>query len=103
VRFRDKATWGEKYGGAMNVKTQEEADEWLKACIEHNMGVSDHTLEEATRIELSNIGYWTGYCGEETAERVMRLFNCSHPVFSKDRPITTEAYDAGLKLGRNSK
>ena len=46
------------------------------------------TREEAEAITRSNLGYWTGYCSDATAERVKRLFHSPHPVF-----------DLGGKLG----
>ena len=100
VRLPDNITWGDKYDNAMKVKNEDEAREYLEACIEQNMRVSEHTREEAEAIERSNIGYWTGYYDPKTANRVMRLFGVVHPFFGTTQPTPEEALTLDMKLAK---
>jgi len=79
-------TVGELYDPAMNVQTEQEAQEYLAFLIEYYLSVTNWDRAEAQRISLHNIGYYTGYCSPEIANRVMRLFNTQHPVFGAHRP-----------------
>jgi hypothetical protein len=74
---------GQKYSPAMEVKTEEEASKYLEKCIKHTQMYSDKplTYDEAKRIEMSNIGYYSGYYSYEQAERVRNLYHTVHPVF----------------------
>lgn len=95
-------TIGDKYRPAMEIQTQEEADAYFQKLVEH-MVVRGHTRPEAERIERSNLGYFAGYYGEDTRERVERLFNCEHPIFGKfavyGSPTFKEALERGIKAG----
>jgi hypothetical protein len=51
--------------------------------------------EKARDIILSNIGYYTGYLDNATADRVMELFDTEHPVFGKTHPTPEEAFRMG--------
>jgi hypothetical protein len=98
--FADDISDDDKYSPAMKVQTEAEAKEYLEACIEHRMRVANRTRAEAEHIEKTNIGYWTGYYAHETADRVMRLFDCEHPYFGRDHPPLEKVYAMGLALGR---
>lgn len=95
-------TIGDKYRPAMEIQTKEEADAYFQKLVEH-MVVRGHTRPEAERIERSNLGYFAGYYGEETRERVERLFDCEHPIFGKfakyGSPTFEEALNRGIKAG----
>lgn len=78
--MKHEITIGEKYGPAMNITDPEEARRYFEACVEHCMAWG-HSREEAERIERMNLGYYAGYYGETTAERVFRLFRAPHPIF----------------------
>jgi hypothetical protein len=52
---------------------------------------------------LSNIGYFTGYFDHATADRIMDLFDCEHPVFGRNHPTAEEAWRIGLEYGQRSK
>jgi hypothetical protein len=100
--FRDDATIGEKYGPAMRIADQTEADAYFEALVRRSMRTGGCDRNLAEQIERSNLGYFAGYFSSETRERVERLFRCVHPVFgSIDRgpPTAQEAFSAGLKLG----
>jgi hypothetical protein len=75
--FPDKITIGEKYGPAMEITDQAEADRYFERCVEHMMR-HGHDRNEAERIERGNLGYFAGYYGDETRARVERLFRCAH-------------------------
>ena len=97
----------EKYGPAMDIQTQEEADAYFERCVEHHVRAFSKTGGEITRekaadIERQNLGYYAGYCSHETRERVERLFKCAHPVFGaiKDgAPTPEECFEMGRARG----
>ncbi len=95
-------TTGEKYGRAMAITDQTEADRYFQECIEHSMA-HGNSHEEAERIEKSNLGYWAGYYDDATRERVERLFKCAHPIFGafadNGVPPAEVAFDIGLRMG----
>lgn len=84
MEFNEHTTFGEKYGPAMAIQTEEEARAWFEKCVEHTMTFGKDR-KEAEAVERLNIGYYTGYYDDETAERVMRLFNVTHPIFGNAR------------------
>lgn len=100
--FPKDITLGDKYGPAMEITEQDEADVYFERCVQHMMS-RGKSREEAEKIELGNLGYYAGYYSHETRSRVELLFKCQHPVFGsikEDGPPTTEqAFQAGLKLG----
>jgi hypothetical protein len=57
--------------------------------------------QAAVRIAKSNIGYIAGYCGKETYERIMNLFDTSHPVFGTNYPTPEEAFTMGVDHGND--
>lgn len=104
MRFPDTIVMGDKYGPALKIETQADADEYFAACVEHNMRVSGHNQEEAEGIERSNLGYYAGYYDLADRLRVERLFHCSHPVFgpaADGEPTAEEAFEMGQKAGRS--
>lgn len=96
--FPDKITIGEKYGPAMAITDEAQAQEYFRACVEHNMRFGS-TREQAEKIERANLGYYAGYYDAETAQRVYRLFNCAHPIFGRTLPTAEEAFKAGTRMG----
>lgn len=82
-----KVTIGQKYGPAMKLAKQAEADDYFEECVRHNLRMRRIEGEpliraEAEKVERRNLGYYAGYYDSETCERVWRLFKCSHPVLS---------------------
>ena len=98
-----KITIGEKYGPAMAITDQAEADEYFESCVEHSMH-HGYSREEADRVERINLGYYAGYYSSETRERVERLFRCSHPVLGKiaenGQPSPADAMLAGVRAAK---
>lgn len=93
---------GDKYGPAMEIETQEEADAYLEKLV--LMVAPGTPREEAIKIEKSNLGYYAGYYDYNVRERVERLFRCKHPVFGaiaeNGPPSLKQAYEAGLNLAK---
>lgn len=97
-------TLGEKYGPAMEITEQAEADAYFDECVMHSMDNFGKTRAEAEELERGNLGYYAGYYSSETRERVERLYACSHPVFGKvaerGEPTLEEALEAGRRMAR---
>lgn len=95
-------TIGEKYGPAMAITSQAEADAYFEDCVAQCM-LHGKSRADAIRIERQNLGYFAGYYDNETRERIERLFSCAHPVFGRIEqvgpPTAKEALDAGLRIG----
>lgn len=95
-------TIGEKYGPAIRIIGQAEADRYFKKLVWHTMAAGGNR-DEAERIERSNLGYYAGYYTDETRERVERLFRCEHPVFGSiaknGPPSVLEALAAAMLMG----
>lgn len=105
--FFDKATNGERYGPAMTLTTQGEADRHFEELVEWQMRMGRVDRAEAERIERTNLGYMAGYYGNETRGRVERLFRCTHPVFGpiaeRGSPTAEGAFQMGVDIGARAK
>ena len=103
----DKMTYGEAYGPAMKMTDPAEAKEYLEALIERDMRVLGKTFEEAHAMEMSNLGYYSGYYDHKTMVLVNELFGAVHPIFGApdpDKPITPEkAFEMGKRYGEQAK
>ena len=98
-------TIGDQYRPAMAIESQEEASEYLEGLVQYNMTRHGQSREEATGIQLSNLGYFAGYFAgyydHETRLRVEKLFSCSHPIFgaaSSGAPSAEEAFEMGKSM-----
>lgn len=104
--FPEKMTIGEKYDPAMEITNQAEADAYFQRCVDHSMTYHRKTREEAETLERTNLGYYAGYYGAETRERVERLFSCTHPVFGsiaeRGQPTPDEAFKAGVEFAQRN-
>lgn len=88
-------TLREKYGPAMEIETQEQADAYFERCVEHHLRAFSETgisREKAEGVERENLGYYAGYYDHPTRIRVDRLFKCTHPLLgaAKDHEPTAE-------------
>ncbi|HEV7700512.1 MAG TPA: hypothetical protein VGO43_09825 [Pyrinomonadaceae bacterium] len=92
----------DKYDPAMEVQTQEEADEMFGMLVRHSEAWG-LTRGKAIEQEKANLGYFAGYCDAETRERVERLFKCKHPFFGaiaeKGPPDPETAFNIGRAIG----
>lgn len=93
----EQITIRDKYGPAMEITDQVEADAYFERCVAHTLGFDEHmTRTEAERIERINLGYYAGYYDSATMEQVNRLFHTTHPVFGSTTPTTEQALEAGF-------
>ena len=74
-------TYGERLHPLQYIETEEEAVEYKRRLLAHQeqYGVVDGMTPE--QVVNGNIGYWTGYYDEKTAQRIKRLFQVAHPIF----------------------
>ena len=97
--MEENITYGKKYGPAMEITDQAEADRYFEECVQHCMTFGK-SREEAEQIERSNLGYYSGYYDGETMQRVFKLFRCSHPVFGTSVPTPDEAFKRGQEMAQ---
>jgi hypothetical protein len=103
MELPDEMTYGESYGPAMNVQTEEEAREYFGALVRRNVRLTGNSDEEATRIERINVGYWSGYYDSDTMARVHALYGFGHPIFGTTEPTPEKALAAGQAMGELAK
>ncbi len=104
-RMKKRTTIQEKYSPAMEITTQEEADQYFEALVLHSMTFGK-TREEAEKLERENLAYFAGYHDHETRLRVEKLFRCEHPLFgpaTKGAPTFEQALNIGYAIGRAMK
>ena len=103
----ERLTYSECLSPAMKITDEEDARQYLSdyvAFIQKTL-YPELTNDKITaeKIAKNNLAYFAGYYGNETRERIERLFHCIHPVFGEIKdtgPISKEkAYDTGLKDG----
>lgn len=66
-------------------RTKPEAQEFLAAYSAVNPSARE------------NIGYLTGFLDQKTATRIFDLFDCEHPVFGRNFPTPSEAFQMGVE------
>lgn len=90
------------YDPAMKIESAEDAKDYLERIVEYFI-LHGHHYEKAEYIAKSNLGYWTGYYDQETANRVFKLFDCEHPVFGREFPTPEEAFKKGMEWAEKNK
>jgi hypothetical protein len=72
----------------------------LKDCAEKFGG----TPESHRAIQLSNVGYFSGYYSSETAKNILEWLGAAHPIFGASHASGTlkpeEAFKAGVTMGQ---
>lgn len=105
AKFTDKTTNGDKYGPAMSITDQAEADLYFEECVADCMTYGKDRAE-AEDIERANLGYYAGYYNNETRSRVERLFHCAHPIFgaiaNTPPPTPEQAFALGAAMVEDS-
>lgn len=95
-------TYGEALSPIVEIKTEEEARQYL-----HDYAVfiqkyldkkPDPKGRTAIQIAKINIGYFSGYYDSETNKRVQELFNTAHPIFGRTEPTPEKALVAGKRF-----
>ena len=97
---KEVLTYGECLYPAMEITTEEDAEQYLNAYIEYLEKFKDTMTPGNTpkSVALVNIGYFAGYCDQKVYDRVMKLFKCKHPIFGDTYPTPEEAFN----MGKNS-
>ena len=96
---QDGLTYGDILGPAMKAQTKAEADDFRAQYMAYIMRMEpDMTVERARQVVQQNIGYYSGYYGKETSQRVLDLYMTAHPVFGRRKPTSEEALEAGRNL-----
>lgn len=91
----------DKYSQIEKIKTQEEADAFFLNCVMQTMKVKPElSVDEAVDIEKENIGYFSGYLGQEHQQRIEILFRCVHPIFGPYEESKNITPDQAFKLGQ---
>lgn len=103
MKTDEEMTFGETLGPAMTITDQEQANEYFEVMVERGMRREGLCREEAEKNAKSNIGYFAGYCDNETRKRVNALFGAVHPVFGNNFPTAKEAFKKGVELGKASR
>jgi hypothetical protein len=85
------------------LTTREQAAALVDAEVVRMAGGGEIDAETARRNLLANIGYCTGYCSHEHADRIMDLFQTEHPIFGKTHPTPEEICRLGMERGRASR
>lgn len=96
-------TYGDILGPAMEAQTVEEAADFFRAYVAYILRFHSESQARAEYVVRTNIGYWTGYCDGATAERVLRLYDVSHPIFGRSKPTMEQALEAGKALAKETK
>ncbi len=92
-------TIGDKYGPAMEIDNQIDADQYFERLVVHGMS-RGKTRKQAEALERTNLEYYAGYYSATVAKQVYRLFRCAHPIFGTFRPDADEALNTGRKAGQ---
>lgn len=99
-KMKNPITIGEKYGPAMEITSEADANAYFEELVHHSMEHHEKTRPEAEALERANLGYFAGYYSDETRARVERLFKCQHPVFGSiaknGAPTAEQAFVAGV-------
>ena len=88
----------ETYATICLAETKEECIEAFEKLLMQLVEKHGGTREDYRNMQLSNVGYCTGYYSREVAENVQRWLGCSHPVFGNTWPTSGEAFQAGVEM-----
>ena len=90
----------QKYSECARSLNKAEASMWMECIVEHTRLLRPElSYEEALTIEKENVGYYSGYCAHDVADRIMELYDCEHPFFGRSHPTAEEAFRMGQELG----
>lgn len=106
--IKENATVGDLYDVAITIAKEgdkDKAQRYFNALVEHCVATTKEGIEfeEAKKITHSNIGYWAGYHEKGTIEKVHEVFGSAHPVFGKETPNASDAFNLGMELGQTIK
>ena len=75
-------------------------DEQAKAEAKLFLEAYEVSIDRREGVVASNIGYLSGYYDHETMKRIQTIFAVEHPVFGSSVPTPKEAFEAGIKAGK---
>lgn len=109
--IKEGATVGQLYDKAIEIAREgdrEKAKRYFDALVDHCVKTcaaerpnENIDKEKAEKIIHSNIGYWAGYHERGTIEKVHDVFGSAHPVFGKETPSPSDAFNMGVELGKS--
>lgn len=100
-KLPDKINHGDKYGPAMSITDQAEADAYFEICVEHQMRRAGCGREVAEHVERTNLAFWAGHYSNEVRERVERLFKGAHPWFGAIAKVGAPTTDEVKLMARD--
>jgi len=93
-------TIGQVYDPACSfVETEEQAKKYFDLLVNYAVTIHSISVEEATKNELLNIGYYAGYYDNDTRIKMQKLFGAIHPIFGRVFPTADEALEIGKRIG----
>lgn len=87
LRAANTKTWGDIMRIVESIDNETDAQDFMAE------------YRKVNKYADENIGYASGYCSDETAARIQKLFKVTHPIFGDKRPTAAEAFAEGQKLG----
>lgn len=108
---KEKLTYGECLGPAMEITDQADANQYLADYIAWQQKNLDKDPNPqgltAEQICKQNLGYYAGYYSNDVRKRVEKLFMCAHPIFGsikeKGAPKPGEAFKMGQAIADKMK
>jgi hypothetical protein len=95
------------YSDVCEAKTRAEMLSRFDALLKEISKSHGGTPESHRKIQLSNVGYFSGYYDGATAARVVKWLGATHPIFGTshaDGTLTPQAaFNAGKAMGRKAK
>jgi hypothetical protein len=85
------------------VSTVEAARIIIADEVAERVHITGGTTKHARAVLLENVGYCSGYCTHEQADRIMELYETEHPVFGKKHPSPEEALELGIQHGKRAR
>lgn len=91
-------TMGKLFEKAQSIPDSE-AQEFLTCYVSYIVNSRNMSIEEATQIAKSNLGYYAGYYSNDVRKKIEAKFNCVHPIFGHaENPVSNEmAFALGQK------
>lgn len=98
-------TFGEMMKEALAIKTQREADTWLKNEVaDMKKAHPDWSSAKCADTVRQNLGYMAGYYNKSASLHVKKFFSADHPMFGEpsywDTVTSKEAFNMGKALAR---
>jgi hypothetical protein len=94
-----------KYPDICEAKSKEEMQRMFEQHLKDCAAKFGGTPESHRKIQLSNVGYFTGYYDSQTAKNVYNWLRATHPVFGTAHAYGTQqpedSFKTGFELGKS--